>query len=200
MNDRHGKRPARSGKNGDSTSQIPVAGNEEIMNSGSEPEEGDTVVLPVQEYEELRAQMEELKDRYLRVAADFDNYRKRVEKEKEDIVCYANERLISDLLPVLDNLERALANDFEGAEVENILDGVRMVSQQLQSVLTGCGLEPVKAVGSAFDPRFHEAMRQIPSSEHSPNTIIEVYQRGYLLKGRLLRPALVAIAGPSAAE
>ena len=197
MNDHHGKRPAKRGKNVDDGARIPVTGDEELMDSEQTSGEKETVAIPVQEFEELMAQLEELKDRYLRIAADFDNYRKRVEKEKEDIVCYANERLISDLLPVLDNLERALANDFGDARAESILDGVRMVSQQLESVLTSCGLEPVEAVGSSFDPQFHEAVGVLPSGDHDEGTVMAELQKGYKLKGKVLRHSVVHVAGQS---
>lgn len=195
MSDHHKKRTGKTGNTKDEGTQIPIseAGEDLIGNQAAEEEE--TVVVPAREYEELAAQLGELKDRYLRTAADFDNYRKRVEKEREDIVCYANEKLVSDLLPILDNLERALSVDSEGANLGSILEGVRMVNRQLQSVLSGCGLEPVNAVGSAFDPQVHEAVGVLPSGDHDEGTVLAELQKGYKLKGKVLRHSMVHVAG-----
>lgn len=194
MSDHHKKKPENTGKEEDGIIAVPGPEVDEGPRKNGEPEE-QKISISAREYEELIAQAEELKDRYLRVAADFDNYRKRMEREKEEIICYANEKLVSDLLPILDNLERALAADPEGTNVEGILEGIRMVSRQLHSVLTGCGLEPVHAVGSTFDPRFHEAVGVLPSGEHDEGTILAELQKGYKLKGKILRHSMVHVAG-----
>jgi molecular chaperone GrpE len=195
LSDHHKKQPGKKGDPDENSTQIPVEGAEESMKEDHAPGEDEKVVISAREYEELVAQVEELKDRYLRTAADFDNYRKRMEKEKEDIICFANERLVSDLLPILDNLERALAANSEGADMESILDGVRMVNQQLESVLTVCGLEPVHAVGRTFDPQIHEAVGVLPSGEHDEGTVLAELQKGYKLKGKVLRHSMVHVAG-----
>lgn len=173
---------------------------DESAKGGQVPVEDETVTITAREYEEMLAQIEELKDRYLRVAADFDNYRKRVEKEKEDIICFANERLVTDLLPVVDNLERALTADPNGTGTESILDGVRMVNQQLHSILTACGLEPVHAVGTAFDPRIHEAVGVLEPGEYDEGTVLAELQKGYKLKGKVLRHSVVHVAGQPGRE
>lgn len=156
----------------------------------------DTVTIPAGEYNELLAQIEDFKDRYLRTAAEFDNYRKRQARERDDLICYANERLISQLLPILDNLERALDSQPDQAELEGILEGVRMVSEQLQGVLRSCGLEAIQSVGDTFDPNLHEAVGVLPSPEHPEGQVVSELQKGYSLKGRVLRPSMVHVAGP----
>ena len=184
--------------NGDGDAvQIPVTDGEavdpgDVAEANSSEE---LVTLPIEEYETLRAEAAELKDRYLRVVADFDNYRKRVAKEKEDLVCFANERLICDLLPVLDNLERALSVDLDQAGMDSVLAGVKMVSEQFHSLLHSCGLEPVEAVGHTFDPNHHEAVGVLPTADHDEGTVISEMQKGYSLKGKVLRPSMVHVAG-----
>ncbi len=158
-------------------------------------EKAPPVTLGAEEYQSLLNQVEEMRDRYLRAAADFDNFRKRAEKEKENVVCYANEKLIGELLPILDNLERALAADRNGSTVGGILEGVHLVRQQLQSVLAACGLEPVDAVGTPFDPMLHEAVGVLPSESHEEGTVVSELQKGYKLKGKVLRHSMVHVAG-----
>ena len=182
-------------KSDDPSVQVPVSGDEGDPGPDLEEDKIPSVPLSAEECGALQAQIEELKDRYLRTAADFDNFRKRVEKERENFVCYANEKLISDLLPILDNLERALSADQNGINVESVLEGVRMVIKQLNSVLTACGLEPVQAVGAVFDPQIHEAVGVLPSEQHDEGTVVSELQRGYKLKGKVLRHSMVHVAG-----
>ena len=193
------KRSKGKGNGGGETVQIPVTNGEQAaQDDGSEVVSAqDVVTLTVEEYETLKAEAAEQKDRYLRVVADFDNFRKRVAREKEDLVCFANERLIGDLLPILDNLERALSVDLDQAGMDSVLSGVRMVSDQLQSLLHSCGLEPLEAVGSAFDPNHHEAVGVLPSADHEEGTVVGEMQKGYSLKGKVLRHSVVHVAGKS---
>ncbi len=156
-----------------------------------------TVTLPAAEYEEQKAQAADYKDRWLRAVADYDNLRKRVEKEREEIMCYANERLISDLLPILDNLDRALEAAPDRGSAQAIAEGVRMVARQLTGVLSACGLENMPAVGQPFDPNMHQAVAVLPSPGHAEGTVVTELQKGYRLKGRVLRPSMVHVAGPS---
>ncbi|TNF46927.1 nucleotide exchange factor GrpE [bacterium] len=155
------------------------------------------VTITLEEYEDLKATIEELKDAHLRVAADFDNYRKRMEKERDSIICFANESLISDLLPILDNLDRALDADHDGSHSGDILKGVRMISDQLHRVLQQCGLEPVSSIGKPFDPSIHEAVGVFPSADHDEGTVVNELQKGYRLKGKVVRPSMVHVAGES---
>lgn len=145
----------------------------------------------------LRLELEELRDRYLRLGADFDNFRRRNLKEREDLHNYANENLIKELLGTVDNLERALqhARDAEGrAEPDTILEGVELTYRSLMQALEKFGVREVETEGAKFDPTVHEAIRQVPSAEHPPGTVVEVFQKGYLLKDRLLRAALVVVS------
>lgn len=159
------------------------------------PDARETVTIPVSEYEEVKAQAADFKDRWLRAAADYDNLRKRMEKEREQIMCYANERLIMDLLPILDSLDRALHTPSGAGSAQKISEGVKMIERQLTGVLEACGLEPLKAVGSVFDPNMHQAVSVLPSDAHTEGTVVGELQKGYRLKGKVLRPSMVHVAG-----
>jgi molecular chaperone GrpE len=134
-------------------------------------------------------------DRFLRERADLENYRKRVGREKEELLNYGNKSLLEEILPIIDNLERALAHaseDGQGAVVE----GIRMTHAMLLTALKKFSVTPIEAVGAPFDSAFHQAMAQVPTDQHEPNTVVEEYQKGYMLRDRLLRPAMVTVATP----
>lgn len=133
------------------------------------------------------------RDLYLRARADFDNFRKRTQREKEDLVKFSNETILRELLPVIDNLERALQHAATDGD-SGLLQGVELTLGQFSKVLEKFNVVAIDAVGEIFDPARHEAMGQIESSEHPPNTVVQLLQKGYLLNDRLLRPALVLIA------
>lgn len=137
-----------------------------------------------------------LQDRLLRLQAEFENYRKRQQRERDDIYRQAKERVLRELPGVLDNLERALQHAAApGAAPETLAQGVDLVCKQLQEVLARFGAEPIAALGNAFDPHLHEAMARVETSGDPPDgTVVEEYRRGYLLDGKVLRPALVAVA------
>lgn len=150
--------------------------------------------------EQLEAKEEEAKanhDRFLRQAAELENFKKRILREKEEATRYANETLIRDLLPVLDNLERAVEHAKGGGNGKPLVEGVDMVLKGFLDVLNKHGVTQVSAVGERFDPERHEAMAQVESDSHEPNTVVEEYHKGYLLLDRLLRPSLVSVAKPS---
>jgi len=132
-------------------------------------------------------------ERYLRLAADFDNYKKRVARERNALVTLANERLVKELLPILDDLERALvaAAEHEEARLE---EGVRLVHRSLESLLERNGVKEIDT-GGAFDPNVHEALLAQPS-EADEGMVIDVVQKGYMLGERVVRPARVVVAGP----
>jgi len=133
-------------------------------------------------------------DRFVRERADLENYRKRVQKEKDDILKYGNESLILEILPILDNMERALAHSGDETNAA-VIEGVRLTYGMLLSVLKKFGVVPIDITpGDAFDPAFHHAVHQMESSELAPNSIAEVFQRGYLMNDRLLRAAMVVVA------
>ncbi|HOE97380.1 MAG TPA: nucleotide exchange factor GrpE [Candidatus Sumerlaeota bacterium] len=142
---------------------------------------------------EENEQLERLKDQLLRAQAEFENYRKRVRRDQEQQIAQAQMKLIEQLLPVLDNFERALANP--GESVEALLQGLQMVQKQMSQVLEQNGLEKVPAMGQPFDPNLHEAVATDPAdAEHPENTVTEVFQDGYRMGNRLLRPAMVKVA------
>jgi len=140
-----------------------------------------------------------MKERLARVSADFDNYKKRQVREQEDAKRFANERLLKDMMPVLDNLDRALdaakqqTSDMSDAG-KNVVDGVQMVLKQFSDSLKKHGVTPFSALGEVFDPNRHEAVAQREDTSAPANTVIEEYQRGYLLHDRLVRPAMVIVA------
>lgn len=147
-----------------------------------------------QELAVCREEAAKNRDLYLRTLADMENYRKRVQREKEDLSRFANENLLRELLPVLDNLERAIEHARSDQASSGILQGVEMTLSQLAKVLEKAGIKPVAAVGEPFDTARHEAIGQEESSEHAPQTVLRELQKGYLLNGRLLRPAMVLLA------
>lgn len=189
-------RSDRNQKNTGSETRIPVIETSETTEDKMEtlPEEAEPVAITREEYDALVQEAAQAKEKYLLAVADFENYKKRVQKEKEDIVCFANEKLIHELLPILDNLQRALTMNLDQAGVESVLEGVRLVNSQLHSILGACGLEPVEAVGGPFDPKHHEAIGVLPSEEHDEGTVISELQKGYKLKGKILRPSMVNVA------
>jgi len=132
-------------------------------------------------------------DKFLRERADMENLRKRFQKEKEDLFKYGNENLIQEILPSVDNLERALehAGDDNGAA---IIEGVKMTLAMLLASLKKFGVTPIEAKGMPFDPAFHQAMAQVETADQEPNTVVREFQKGYMLNDRLLRPAMVTVA------
>jgi molecular chaperone GrpE len=132
-------------------------------------------------------------DLYLRSQADLENYRKRAQREKEDLARFANEAILREMLPVIDNLERAVAHAGNEQGSGGLLQGVEMTLGQFQKVLEKFGVTSIKAAGEPFNPAVHEAIGQVESGKHAPNTVVQEFQRGYLLNDRLLRPSLVMV-------
>ena len=155
-----------------------------------------------QEIELLKAQVEEKTklagenyDRLLRAQAELENYKKRVEREKSSLVKYGNEDIIKAILPVIDNLERALEHP-QGENPDGLTEGIKITLSQFFQVLEKFGVTPIASVGEPFDPSKHEAMMQVELADHKPNTVVSELQRGYFLNDRLLRPAMVSVAQP----
>ncbi len=136
----------------------------------------------------------EAKERYLRLYAEFDNYKKRAQREQHDYTKFAAEKVLRELLPVADNLERALAHARSAGADPSIVDGLALIARQFSDALHKCGCEPIETLGAPFDPAFHQALSQVESSEHTPDTVVEEVQRGYRLHGRILRPSLVVVS------
>lgn len=155
---------------------------------------------PLQELlEEKERELTEEKDRYLRLFADFDNYKKRVLKEKNEIYDYGFESLLKELLPILDNFERALESarkqreDNGGCDLSGIIDGLELILNQWLAFLGRYGVKQMEAVGKPFDPNLHEAIGQVEGGEDSQGKVVSEAEKGYLLKNRLLRPARVVV-------
>jgi molecular chaperone GrpE len=143
--------------------------------------------------EELEQSLAEAKDQALRAAAEAQNVRRRAEQEAEKARKFALERFVKELLPVVDSLEKAL--DAMGEDASDVhREGVAMTLKMQQDVLAKFGVETVEPAGELFDPQFHEAMAMVPNPELEPNSVMEVIQKGYLLNGRLVRPAMVVVS------
>jgi molecular chaperone GrpE len=142
----------------------------------------------------LEAERDKLKDQLLRTAADFDNFRKRARKDIEQAERRGKEDALRELLPVFDNLERAVGAASGATDVTGILQGIEMVLKLFEDTASRLGLERLQSVGQRFDPMLHDAFQQQPSADHAPGTILAEYQSGYKLGDKLIRPAMVVVA------
>ena len=151
---------------------------------------------PLEQLEEqIRLKDEELanqKDTFLREKAELENFKKRLVKEKEDFVQFANERLLKEVIQIEDNMERAMTAS--NATLESLQEGVEMIQKQFATFLKNQKVKPIEALGKPFDPNLHEVLNQQESEEHEENTVIQEYSKGYTLNGRILRSAKVVIA------
>ena len=133
-------------------------------------------------------------DRYLRLAAEFENYKKRAQKDQDEYRKYSNERLLRELLPVLDDLQRALQHGRVSGNQEGVLQGVELTYKKYLDILSRFGVTPIPSIGLPFDPAVHQAVAKVNAKGHKPNTIVEEYEKGYYLHDRVLRPAMVTVA------
>jgi molecular chaperone GrpE len=157
--------------------------------SEEEAPEGEEALDPV-------AELEKAQDRYLRLQADFENFRRRALAERHDIYQYGHQNLVKDLLSTVDNLERAIghARESGGGDLEAFLQGVELVLREFLGILETHSVCEIEALGKAFDPALHEAMAQVVDESVAPNTVVDVLEKGYQLRDRLLRPARVVVA------
>jgi len=137
---------------------------------------------------------ERLQDRLLRLQAEFENYKKRMAREKAEYLKFAHEGLILDFLPVLDNLERAVGAARAEVGSTPLLEGLDMIGRLFRSVLEKAGVKPMETVGQPFDPAYHQAVGQVETSHGDANLVVEEIQKGYLIEGRVLRPAMVKVS------
>lgn len=142
----------------------------------------------------LQVQLVELNQRFLRTAADFENYKRRTALEKEDLLKYSNAKIIGEILPVLDNFQMALKTTSDNKEVQNVVKGVDMIYRQLLQVLEQAGMTKIEAVGHAFDPNLHEAIMQVDDDSVPEDTVVEELRAGYMLKERVIRPTMVKVS------
>lgn len=163
---------------------------EESVSKGKESAVGDLKEDLAKKEQEIR----ELNDKVLRAHAEFENFKKRVTKEKSDLLKYANEEIAKEMLRTVDNLEIALDHAGEDNQSESIKEGIEIILKQLLQSLERFGVKGFNAVGERFDPTKHEAVVQVESAEHEPDTVVTESQKGYFLRDRLLRPALVTVS------
>lgn len=182
-------------------------GNTDVDKPASETADMEEILLPQEPatpealIEQLKEQLEsktaearENWDRFLREKADLENFRKRTSREKEELLNYGTKSLIEEILPVVDNMERALAHSGEG-ESSAVIEGVKMTHGMLMASLRKFGVTPVEASpGTVFDSAFHQAMNRVETDAFPPNSVVEEFQKGYMLRERLLRPAMVSVA------
>ncbi|MGN7357797.1 nucleotide exchange factor GrpE [Paenibacillus sp. SAF-054] len=172
--------------------------NVNAQTDASSEEEGNVEVLDTvhlqSEVQRLQTLADDYQQRALRTQADFDNFRKRTQKEKEDFAKYASSKLITELIPIFDNFDRAITAAGEIAENDSFAKGVGMIFRQLEGVLKAEGLETMDTVGQPFNPEFHQAIMQVESDEHEEGIVVEEVQKGYMLKDRVLRPAMVKVS------
>ena len=145
----------------------------------------------------LEKEKNELADQALRTHAEMENFKKRLTREKEDFAKYSNEKAVKEILPVIDNLERAVDHAKEAGETGVLIEGVEMTLDLFQKALERLGVSAVEAVGEIFNPERHEAVQQIESADHEPNIVISEFQKGYMLNERLIRPAMVVVSSQS---
>lgn len=196
MNDEDATRPKPDPARQSERASNGVDGNQ----SGDPVEKGGGAAEAGREVAELRAELADLKDRWLRERAELENFKRRAVREKSDALRFGSEALLKDLIPIIDNLHRALAHARTSRDVDPIVTGVELVLRGFDEVLERHGVKVIEARGIPFDPSRHEAISHV-ESEAPANTVIDEHQRGYVLHDRLLRPALVTVGkGPRPAD
>ncbi|MBF0491785.1 MAG: nucleotide exchange factor GrpE [Deltaproteobacteria bacterium] len=174
----------------------------ELQKKKEATEEGDKkreeLELKLRETEENLKKAEETarenQDKYVRLYAEFENYRKRVLKDKEDLKYSSEEKIIREILPLLDDLQLALKHAEQSTDLNALLEGMRLIQKQTQTTIEKLGIEAFASAGYAFDPHIHEAVAHQESDQHPANTVIQEYRSGYKFKGKLLRPSMVVVA------
>jgi molecular chaperone GrpE len=168
--------------------------NEAQPDEEKQGEENEELAAANEKITELQGKLQEMEQRYLRLYADFDNFRRRTRLEFEAAEKYRAQSLVTDLLPALDNFERALKVEVEDEKAKSILQGMEMVYRSLLEALKKEGVEAIESVGKPFDPHLHQAVMQVEDSNYEPNTVVEEFQKGYKLKDRVIRPAMVKVS------
>jgi molecular chaperone GrpE len=164
---------------------VPVA-------AGTEPEA--TIARLQTDLKERIAEVEALNDRLLRLQAEFENYKKRMARERSEFMKFANEALLLEFFPVLDNLERAIATAKSGTDAQGVAEGLDIILRLFHTILEKAGVKVIGALGHEFDPNLHQAVAQVESADGRDSIVVEEVQRGYLLEGRLLRPSMVKVS------
>ena len=160
---------------------------------GNEPEEEGAVEELPKDSEQLETELQELNDKYLRLYSEFETYKRRVNKDKEELIKYGNESLLIEMLPIIDSLELALKHASDDIS-EGLIQGVEITLKEFNKTLEKFGLVPIEADGRHFDPSVHHAMTQVVRDDVEDNTVVEEFRKGYMLKEKVLRPSLVAVS------
>ena len=156
-------------------------------------EEGSVEAGLKEKITELEDQLNEKENRYLRLYADFDNFRRRTKKDQDASEKYKSQNLITNLLPAIDNFERAMQIEVDNEQAKSLLEGVEMVYRAIIEALKQEGAEQIEAVGKEFDPNLHQAVMQTEDDQYGSNIVVEEYQKGYMLKDRVIRPSMVRV-------
>lgn len=164
-----------------------------VLDEAAGPAEETAEAPEVDEVAALKAELEAEQNKYLRLLADYDNFKRRSQKERQDAEKFRSQSLLADLLPVMDNFDRALSVETKSEESASLLKGVEMVQKSLLEAVKREGLEEIKALGEPFDPNFHQAVMQEKDETAEPGVVLMELQKGYTLKGRVLRPAMVKV-------
>ncbi|QSJ02801.1 nucleotide exchange factor GrpE [Bacillus sp. 3a] len=170
-----------------------VEAQEEAVQADSEEVTHDEQSAFQEKIDELQQLLDEKENKILRVQADFENYKRRARTEVETVQKYRSQHVVSDLLPALDNFERALGIDPDNEQTKSLLEGMQMVYRQLVEALKNEGVEPIEAVGKEFDPNLHQAVMQVEDENYDSNIVVEELQKGYKLKDRVIRPSMVKV-------
>lgn len=179
----------------DEEKSVEAAASADSVDSNSGDELNPTVDAVQAEIESLNAELAQAREDYLRAQAEAQNARRRAEQDVEKAHKFGQEKLVNDLLPVIDNLERALeAMDTSDETLKAIIEGVELTLKSFQDTLTKHKVEAINPIGEPFDPQVHQAMTMVESPDAEPNSVINVFQKGYTLHGRLVRPAMVVVA------
>jgi molecular chaperone GrpE len=169
----------------------------ELGRASTESKEGpDSTGTEPESLEEIKA----LQDKYLRLAAEFDNYKRLSLREQRDSARFANEGLLKELLPILDNLERAVRSSKDKQRRDGLIQGVELTLKQFMETLAKFGVRPIASVGQAFDPSRHEAVARVESNTVPAGSVVDEFQRGYYLHDRILRPAMVTVSAAEQAD
>jgi molecular chaperone GrpE len=174
----------------------PIFAEEEVETESSETSESEAPTDLEQAQNriaELEAKVEEMDNRYLRLQADFDNSRRRARLDMEAAQKYRAQSLATDLLQALDNFERAISIEADNEQTKSLLQGMDMVYKSLVEALKKEGIEPIESVGKQFDPHLHQAVMQVQDENFETNVVVEEFQKGYILKDRVIRPAMVKV-------
>jgi len=181
------------GKEEAEEAEAPPAEGEAGTEAPEEPKE--EVTLAKEELEKLQAAVQEKEERALRLQADFENFRRRTAKEKEELSAVVTQGILKDMLPLLDNFERAMAA--EAKDIDSFKQGVEMIFKQFGEILVKNGLEHIEVEGQKFDPNFHQAVMRVENPDLEDETIAQELQKGYMVKGRVIRPSMVQVVANS---